>query len=128
MRQARRYGIDALGLWKMADNLRRSLVMPASWALLVWVLFTGALHLGAALAVVGAALLAGPLMGAAAGLVPTRRGIAWRHFFYVGARDLARSAITAAYQFSQLALQAALFAHAVAVTLGRLRSGHGLLE
>jgi cyclic beta-1,2-glucan synthetase len=128
MRQARRYGIDALGLWKMADNLRRSLVMPASWALLVWVLFTGALHLGTALAVVGAALLAGPLMGAAAGLVPTRRGIAWKHFFHVGARNVARAVVTAAYQFSQLALQASLFTHAVAVTLARLRSGRGLLE
>jgi cyclic beta-1,2-glucan synthetase len=33
------FGIDALGLWRMADNLRRSLVAPACFALLAWVVF-----------------------------------------------------------------------------------------
>jgi len=129
MRDAHRHGIDALGLWKMADNLRRSLVLPASWLLLVWVLFTGAMHVGTALAVVGAALLAGPLLGAAAGLVPTRRGIAWAHFFHVGLRHLGASLATAAYQFSQLPLQALLQLDAVLRTLWRVAvSRRKLLE
>jgi hypothetical protein len=52
MWRARRFGIDALGLWKMGDNLRRSLVVPASFALLVLVVFTQAMPLGWALAAV----------------------------------------------------------------------------
>src|SRR5690606_31483518 len=61
MLQGRRFGIDALGLWRMADNLRRSLMVPASALLLVWVIFTAALPLATALGFVLAALLAGPL-------------------------------------------------------------------
>ena len=120
MMRASHYGIDALGLWKMADNLRRSLVLPASWALLVWVLFTDALPLLAALTVVLAALLAGPLMGSLAGLVPTRLGIAWQHFFHVGARQLGRALTGAAWQFSQLAVQAGLRLDAALRTLWRM--------
>jgi len=107
MLQAHRFGIDALGLWRMADNLRRSLIAPASALLLVWVIFTGALPLATALAYVLAALLAGPLMGALAGLVPTRRGIAWLHFFDAGMRDLARGLAATAWQFTQLFAQGA---------------------
>ena len=84
MLRARRFGIDALGLWKMSDNLRRALVVPASTALLAWVVFTDALPLRWALAAVAAALVLGPLLGALAGLVPTRRSIELRHFFDVG--------------------------------------------
>ncbi len=60
MLRARRFGIDALGLWKMSDNLRRALVMPASTALLAWVVFTDAFPLHWALAAVAAALHARP--------------------------------------------------------------------
>ena len=120
MLQARRHGIDALGIWKLFDNLRRSLVFPASWALLVWIFFTGALPLSTALAVVLAALLAGPLMGSVAGLIPTRRGIAWQHFFGVGGRQLGRALVGAAWQFSQLAVHAGMMLDAVVRTLWRL--------
>ena len=115
-----RYGVDSLGLWKMLDNLRRSLVVPASLALLVWVIFTGALPLHRAVAVVIASFLAGPLLGALAGFVPTRSGISMRHFFDVGMRQLWRSFGSAAWQFSQLFNRAKLLADAVVRSLWRV--------
>jgi cyclic beta-1,2-glucan synthetase len=108
MWRARRFGLDALGLWKMGDNLRRSLVAPASFALLVLVVFTQAMPLGWALAAVASALVLGPLLGALAGLVPTRRAIELRHFFDVGAVELLRAMAGAAWQFVQLAAQTRL--------------------
>ncbi|MDW5443660.1 GH36-type glycosyl hydrolase domain-containing protein [Polaromonas sp. SM01] len=124
-----RYGIDALGLWRMADNLRRSLLAPACLLLLAWVMATGALPLATALAFVLAALLAGPLLGALTGLVPTRRGIAWLHFFDVGVRDVLRGFAAMAWQFSQLFVQAGLMLDAMARALWRmLLSRRQLLE
>ena len=108
MWRARRFGIDALGLWKMVDNLRRTLVAPACVALLALVVFTDAMPLGWAFGAVAAALVLGPLLGALAGLVPTRRGIELRHFFDVGATELVRALASATAQFVQLAAQSRL--------------------
>jgi cyclic beta-1,2-glucan synthetase len=63
MLQASQHGINHLGLWKMLDNLRRSLVVPASLGLLMWVVFTAALPVSKAIAVVLAAFLVGPVLG-----------------------------------------------------------------
>ncbi|UUZ69135.1 hypothetical protein LP416_05400 [Polaromonas sp. P2-4] len=129
MWRARHFGIDALGLWRMADNLRRSLIAPASLVLLVGVVFTGALPLLTALAFTLSAFLAGPLMAALASLVPTRRGIAWQHFFNAGLRDVLRSSVASAWQFSQLFVQAGLMFDAMARALWRmLLSRKHLLE
>ena len=129
MARARHYGLDALSLLKMADNLRRSLVLPATFALLVWVIFTGALPLGLALLAAASALLAGPLLGAVAGLVPTRQGIAWRHFFRVGRHELLRTLAGAAWQFSQIPAQTLLLLDAAVRTVWRLAiSRRQLLE
>ena len=115
-----RYGIDGLGLWKMFDNLRRSLVVPASLTLLTWVVFTAAIPLSRAVAVVLAAFLAGPLLGALAGLIPTRRRIVLRHFFHVGMAALWRSFGAAAWQFTQLFHKAVLLIDAIARALWRM--------
>ena len=129
MWHAGHYGIDALGVWKMADNLRRSLVFPATFALLVWVVFTGALPFGLTLLVAFSALLAGPLLGALAGLVPTRRGIAWRHFFREGRAELRRTFGSAAWQFSQIASQSLMLLDAALRSLWRMAiSRRRLLE
>ena len=120
MRHARRYGIDALGLWRMADNLRRSMVAPVSLLLLVWVVFTAALPVGTTLTVVLAAFLTGPLLGALAGLIPTRRGIAWSHFFNIGLHDVGRGVAQAVWQFSQLLTQARVSLDAIARALWRM--------
>lgn len=124
-----RFGIDALGLWKMCDNLRRALVVPASAALLAWVLFTDALPLSWAFAAVASALVLGPLLGALAGLVPTRRSIELPHFFDVGGTELLRAMAGACWQFVQLAAQARLLLDASARAAWRLlASRRHLLE
>jgi cyclic beta-1,2-glucan synthetase len=120
MLHAGHYGIGALGLWRMADNLRRSLLAPTCLLLLTWVVFTGALPVMMALGFTLCAYLAGPLLGALAGLVPTRRGIALLHFFHVGSRDVLRSLAATAWQFSQLFGQAALMLDAIARALWRM--------
>jgi cyclic beta-1,2-glucan synthetase len=120
MLRARQYGIDALGLWKMTDNLRRALVVPACTLLIALTVFAGALPLGWAFAAVAAALVLGPLMGALAGLVPTRRSIALRHFFDVGLVELMRALAGAAWQFVQLAAQTRLLLDATFRALWRL--------
>ena len=126
---ARHYGIDALGAWKMLDNLRRSLIVPASFALIVWVVFTGSLPLWVALVATLASLLAGPLLGALADLVPTRRGIAWHHFFKVGSQALLRTVVAALWQLSQLPAQALMLLDATFRALWRMFvSQRSLLE
>lgn len=120
MLRARRFGIDALGLWKMGDNLRRTMVVPASTALLAWVVFTDSFPLNWALAAVGAALVLGPLLGALAGLVPTRRSIELPHFFDVGVAEFLRATASAAWQFVQLAAQTRLLLDASARAAWRL--------
>ena len=124
MIHARHYGIDALGLWRMADNLRRSLLAPACLLLMTLVIFTGALPLAWTLLAIVSAYLAGPLLGAFAGLVPTRRGIALAHFFRAGFRDLARSLLASGWQFSQLFVQAGLMLDAIARALWRMMVSH----
>ncbi|RZL99598.1 MAG: hypothetical protein EOP73_19140, partial [Variovorax sp.] len=120
MLRARHYGIDALGLWKMGDNLRRALVVPASALVLALAIFANALPLSWAFASVAAALVLGPLLGALAGLVPTRRSIALRHFFDVGLVELRRALAGAAWQFAQLAAQTRLLLDATLRALWRL--------
>ena len=120
MLRATHYGIDSLGLWKMFDNLRRSLMAPASLALLTWVIFTAALPLSKAVAMILAAFLVGPLLGALVGLIPSRRGIVLRHFFDVGMAALWRSFAAAAWQFTQLFHKAGLLLDAIARALWRM--------
>ncbi|MBC7468964.1 MAG: hypothetical protein H7322_06530, partial [Ramlibacter sp.] len=129
MRRSRAFGVDGLGLWKMYDNLRRSLVQPACAVLLGLSVFEGTLGPVSAIVMVLGTLLAGPLLGALAGLVPTRRHIAWRHFFHVGRLELVRALAAAAWQFSQLAAQSALLLDAAVRSLWRMAiSRRKLLE
>ncbi|QNK73708.1 hypothetical protein H7F36_00005 [Variovorax sp. PAMC28562] len=120
MLRPHRFGIDLLGQWKMCDNLRRAMVVPMSAALLAWVIFTGALPLNLALGVVLLAITLGPLLGALAGLVPTRRSIELQHFFDVGSTELLRAIAGAAWQFTQLFAQTKLLADATLRALWRL--------
>ncbi|MDB5870059.1 MAG: glycosyltransferase 36, partial [Polaromonas sp.] len=69
----------------------------------------------------------GPLLGALAGLVPTRQGIAWRHFFRVGRGELLATVASAAWQFSQLAAQSFMLLDAAVRSLWRLRVSRRLL-
>ena len=118
--QASHYGIGAINRWKMLDNLRRSLVAPASLALLAASLAGwGAVPVDALLLVV-AAFGAGPLLGAVAGLAPSRDDIALRHFYRLGLTELARAVCGTLWHVTQLLAQAALAVDAVVRAVYRM--------
>ncbi|WP_302174599.1 GH36-type glycosyl hydrolase domain-containing protein [uncultured Hydrogenophaga sp.] len=110
-------GIDR---WKMADNLRRSLVAPASLALLLLSMGGAGLTWPAAWALVLAALRAGPVMAAVASLVPHRRDRLSGRFVELGLRDVWRALLATLWQASQLPAQALLALDAVLRTGWRL--------
>lgn len=97
-----RWPLRAINRWKMIDNLRRSLVAPMSLALLALALAGHGTTPGAALALVLAAFAAGPLMGAVAGLLPSRGDIAWLHFFRQALGELGRALAGALWHFALL--------------------------
>ena len=84
MLQRKRYGINGLNLWKMLDNLRRSLVAPACMLLVLLSVCGWGLAPGYAALLVVLAYTAGPLIGALAGLFPGRPHGELR-FFYANA-------------------------------------------
>ena len=106
--------IARINRWKMIDNLRRSLVAPMSLALVLLALATGAVGVGGVLVVVAAAGCAGPVLGALAGLAPTRDDIALRRFFTLGLRDLARAGAQGLWTLAQLLQLSLLYADAIA--------------
>jgi cyclic beta-1,2-glucan synthetase len=101
--------LRAINRWKMFDNLRRSLVAPASLALLLLALFTAVLSPWAGLVLVLAAFSAGPLMGAVAGFAPSRDDLARLHFFRQAALDLLR-AVAGGLWFAAQLLQLSMMA------------------
>jgi cyclic beta-1,2-glucan synthetase len=114
-----RWPMALVNRWKLLDNLRRSLVAPTSLALLLLVLATGVLPPGLALAVVAAAFCAGPLLGAVAGLAPSRDDIALRRFFRLAGADLLRALLTGVWQLAMLLQQALMQGDAIARALWR---------
>ena len=117
--QPRRWSMAGINRWKMVDNLRRSLVAPASLLLLLWVLASGALPLAMALGLVLAAYGAGPLLGALAALAPPRDDISLALFYGRTGTELLRAGAGALWQLVQLPAQALLAADAVARALVR---------
>ena len=116
----RRRAIPLLGRWKMVDNLRRTLLAPASVMALVvgWTLPQRSAAIWTAFVV---AMLAIPtLLPVLAWLVPRRSGISWRSHFQVLSADL-RLALTRTGVFlALLAHQAWSMCDAIARTLFRL--------
>ncbi|RZT97756.1 GH36-type glycosyl hydrolase domain-containing protein [Rivibacter subsaxonicus] len=111
--RAGHYGIGAINRWKMIDNLRRSLVAPTSLALLALSLAGWGLSPMAALLLIGAAFGAGPLLGAVAGLAPSRDDIALRHFAEQALTELVRALGSTLWQLAMLLQNALLAADAV---------------
>ncbi|MBA4263556.1 MAG: hypothetical protein C0453_00615 [Comamonadaceae bacterium] len=109
-----------LSQWKMLDNLRRSLIAPASLALLWLSWGTGVVAPAQALLAVLAALGLGPLISAVAGLVPGRSHLAWRHFIQGGAVDIARALGGTLWLAATLPHAALSSTDAIARTLWRL--------
>ena len=115
-----RYGLSAINRWKMLDNLRRSLVAPMSMGLLLVSLAGGALSPWLALSLVLAAFSAGPLMGALAGLAPSRDDMALGHFYRSALANLARALCGGLWLLAQLLQQSLLALDAVGRALYRL--------
>ncbi len=103
-------GLSALHRWKLLDNLRRSLVAPAGWVLLLLSLAGVGLPLPWALAVVLAAVLTGPLLGALAALAPGlslgRSDMARGHFLVHAGTNLLWTLLAGAWTLSQWQAQA----------------------
>jgi cyclic beta-1,2-glucan synthetase len=102
------HSIGAIHRWKMIDNLRRSLVAPLSLALVAVSLAGWGVTPWAALLLVGAAYGAGPLLGAIAGMAPSRDDIALRYFYRQAGAELARAACAMLWHGAQLLQQAGL--------------------
>ena len=119
-----RYPLRGINVWKMFDNLRRSLVAPASLLLLLLTLCTPSVSPWTALALVAAAFSAGPLMGAVAGFSPSRDDLAKRHFYRQAGADLARTVWGGMWHVAQLLMHALLAVDAIARALYRLFVSH----
>ncbi|EWY41660.1 glycosyl transferase [Skermanella stibiiresistens SB22] len=116
-----RRGIPAVGLWKMLDNLRRTLLAPATLVSLVagWLLLPLDLALGwtAFILVTIAVPIFLPVLFA---IVPRRSGITPRSHFGALRDDLSMAGTRFFLQVAFLADQAWLMGDAVARTLVRL--------
>ncbi len=98
----KRYPLKGVNQWKIFDNLRRSLVAPASLLLILLTFSAVGLSPWAALLLVAAAFTAGPMMGALAGFSPSRDDVAKLHFYRQAALDLLRAVLGGTWHLAQL--------------------------
>ncbi len=112
--------LSALGRWKMADNLRRSLIAPATVAALTMACL---LPLPQALAAIGwiAGAIIGPvLLPAVFAIVPRRPGIPLRNHLAALGGDLSMALLQAGFAAVTLADRAWRMGDAIIRTLWRL--------
>ncbi len=112
--------LPAIARWKILDNLRRSLIPPATLALLVagWTILPGQSAAWTAMGLAGVGYAAaGCLLEILRG---PRRGLSRGVFLRTSLEDLRSAAARGALQLTFMANEAAERAHAIAVTLVRL--------
>ena len=127
--RAKHYGLRTIDRWKLVDNLRRSLVAPFTVALLASSLFGGPVPTFAALMLAIAAFGGGPLLGAIAGLAPSRDDLALRHFYGRALADIGRALGGALWNIAELLDHACLLVDAIArATYRSLLSRRHLLQ
>lgn len=114
------FSISGINRWKMIDNLRRSLVAPMSFALLILALASGVVSPWAVIALVLVAFAGGPVLGAVAGLAPSRDGIAMAHFYRLAFADLGRAVGAGLWHLAQLLNEAMMAVDAIVRTLYRM--------
>lgn len=114
----KRFSLRAMDLWKLLDNLRRSLIAPACLLLILVALCGGARPL-ASLLLVAAAFSAGPFVGAIAGFAPSRDDIALRHFFRLALAEFGHAVFSLIWQFALLLRDAYASVDAIARALWR---------
>ncbi len=112
--------LPLIALWKMLDNLRRTLSAPASVAALLagWLLPTGAALLWSAFIIATIALPA--LLPVITAIVPSRAGITVRSHLRALRRDVWLAATQTSFLVTFLAHQATLMTDAIGRTLFRL--------
>ena len=117
---SRRTRIPLIGLWKIADNLRRTLSAPAAWLTLVagWTLSHGQPLVWTAFVLATIALPA--LVPAFADVIPRRSGISKRTHLRAVGRSFTIALLQIGLGLTFLAHQAWLMADAIARTLARL--------
>jgi len=116
----RRNRLPLIARWKILDNLRRSLLPPATWLLLVvgWTVLPG--H-PAAWTVVALAAMAFPGVSRALEMLRgPRRDQAWRGYLREAVEDLQAAAARAGLQLAFMASEASERLHAIGTTLIRL--------
>ena len=124
---ASRFRLRAVNRWKMFDNLRRSLVPPMSLLLLLVAVQGTVVSAWAALALVTAAFLVGPLMGAVAGFSPSRDDVAKLHFYRLATTDMARALWGGLWHIAQLLAHSLASVDAITRALYRMLVSHHLL-
>jgi cyclic beta-1,2-glucan synthetase len=117
--------IPLIGLWKMSDNLRRTLSAPSAVLALVagWMLPHPAALAWTAFVVATIALPT--LLPVMADLVPRRAGISWRSHVFALAESLRMAALQTALLLTFLAHQAWSMTDAIGRTAYRLATGRG---
>ena len=112
--------LPLIGLWKMLDNLRRTLSAPASVAALLvgWLLPAGAALLWSAFIIATIAMPA--LLPVFAAIIPSRAGITVRSHLRALRKDVWLAAMQTAFLITFLAHQATLMIDAIGRTLFRL--------
>jgi cyclic beta-1,2-glucan synthetase len=120
--------LPLIGLWKMLDNLRRTLSAPAGVAALVagWLLPSGA-ALGWS-AFICATIAVPALLPVFAGILPTRGGVTFRSHLRALRKDVSLAAAQTAFVLTFLAHQASLMLDAIGRTLLRLLTRQNLLQ
>ncbi|MDP2019100.1 GH36-type glycosyl hydrolase domain-containing protein [Hydrogenophaga sp.] len=118
--QPRRWQLSPINRLKLLENLRRSLVTPASLLLLLLSMWGVGLSLGAALWLAVAAQAAAPLLGAFAGLVPHRASLVGERFARAAVADGLRALLGGVWHIVQLLQQALRASDAVLRTGWRM--------
>ena len=114
------HGITLLNAWKIADNLRRSLVAPASLVLLVLALLGQSAPFLVTIALVIGAYAGGALIGACVGFFPSRTNLARWHFLEVTTTELLRAVGGGMWHLALLMQSALLSLDAISRALYRM--------
>lgn len=120
----RRWGLHGIHIWKMLDNLRRSLVAPAALLLLVASWMGLGLAPAWALGLVAATFGAGPLMGALAACAPSGDRISLPRFYRQAAIELGRAIGGVVWHIALLPAASWLSIDAIVRALWRQRVSH----
>jgi cyclic beta-1,2-glucan synthetase len=112
--------LPLIGLWKMLDNLRRTLSAPAAVAALLagWLLPTGSAVLWTVF--ISATIALPALLPILAGILPSRPGVTLRSHLRALRKDVWLGAAQTAFILTFLAHQAGLMLDAIGRTLFRL--------